>query len=426
MTAIPSNNRFDSFPHFVRTGFEFIKSECDRLQTDVFSTRFFGAKTICMRGPEAARLFYDESRFERAGVMPARLQKTLFGVGGVQGLDGEAHQHRKEMLLSLMSEEHITSLSNLMLEQFAKQLPRWEEQEQIEVLDAMHRVLTYAVLEWCGIDTSREDMDQVASFQTSMVDGSGGLGPRFWRARIARKQADAWARKRVLETRAGLIKPPEESALSVIAHHRDLQGEVLHEDVAAVELLNITRPSIACGRWIMFAIHAMHTSPAAYDDLRANTDLEAADRFGEEVRRFYPFFPFVAARTRSNFEWDGYEFPRETRVLLDLYATLHHEDHWVNPDMFLPDRFFEDIDRKYLMIPHGGGDYSINHRCAGEHIARRLLRDAVRYIADHVAFEVPEQDLSISLTRIPPEPQDRMLLTNVRRRNLVDAPAYVS
>ncbi len=52
-----------------------------------------------MTGPEAARLFYDPSRFERRDATPAAFRKTLLGEGGVQDLDGEAHWHRKQMLI---------------------------------------------------------------------------------------------------------------------------------------------------------------------------------------------------------------------------------------------------------------------------------------------------------------------------------------
>ena len=64
-------------------------------------------KTLCMRGLAAAQLCYDNERFTRVNAMPARVQKTLFGVGGVQDLHGQAHHHRKAMFLSVMSDEQI-------------------------------------------------------------------------------------------------------------------------------------------------------------------------------------------------------------------------------------------------------------------------------------------------------------------------------
>tara|TARA_R100001369_G_scaffold49810_2_gene76568 strand:+ start:243 stop:476 length:234 start_codon:yes stop_codon:yes gene_type:complete len=63
-----------------------------------------------MSGPEAARLFYDSSRFMRHGAMPKAIQKTLLGQGGVQGLDDEAHRHRKQPFMTPMTHECIEHL----------------------------------------------------------------------------------------------------------------------------------------------------------------------------------------------------------------------------------------------------------------------------------------------------------------------------
>ncbi|WP_317622245.1 hypothetical protein [Pseudohongiella acticola] len=63
-----------------------------------------------MTGPEAARLFYDSSRFVRHGAMPKAIQKTLLGQGGVQGLDDDAHRHRKQLFMTLMTHERIEHL----------------------------------------------------------------------------------------------------------------------------------------------------------------------------------------------------------------------------------------------------------------------------------------------------------------------------
>lgn len=69
-------------------------------------------KAICMTGPEAAELFYDTSRFMRRGATPGRIQKTLFGQGGVQSLDGDAHRRRKQLFMWLMAAERIGQLGH--------------------------------------------------------------------------------------------------------------------------------------------------------------------------------------------------------------------------------------------------------------------------------------------------------------------------
>ncbi|WP_338666250.1 hypothetical protein VQH23_25910 (plasmid) [Pararoseomonas sp. SCSIO 73927] len=66
----------------------------------MFEARLLLRRTICMKGPEAAALLCDVDRFGRRGAMPVRIQKTLLGRGGVQGLDDAAHRHRKAMFMT--------------------------------------------------------------------------------------------------------------------------------------------------------------------------------------------------------------------------------------------------------------------------------------------------------------------------------------
>ena len=68
---------------------------------------------FCIGGKEAAEIFYDDEKFLRNGVAPKRVQKTLFGVGGVQSLDNEAHRHRKEMFMSKSSDQQVELVEEL-------------------------------------------------------------------------------------------------------------------------------------------------------------------------------------------------------------------------------------------------------------------------------------------------------------------------
>jgi fatty-acid peroxygenase len=78
----------DSTLALFRNPYRFISERASAIGEDVFETRLLLRRTICMTGPESAALFYDPAHFQRAGAAPARLQRTLFGEGGVQGLDG--------------------------------------------------------------------------------------------------------------------------------------------------------------------------------------------------------------------------------------------------------------------------------------------------------------------------------------------------
>ena len=114
--AMPRAKGLDDSLELLNEGYTFISKRCRDLETDVFETRLRFEKTICMRGRDAAELFYNQDHFIRAGAAPKRLTQTLFGKGGVQGLDGEAHTHRKAMFMALMSPAELQRMADLSAE----------------------------------------------------------------------------------------------------------------------------------------------------------------------------------------------------------------------------------------------------------------------------------------------------------------------
>ena len=210
------------------------------------------------------------------------------------------------------------------------------------------------------------------------------------------------------QTRSGRIDPPEGSALRVIADWRGTDGKLLPPRVAGVELINVLRPTTAVSVYMTFVAHALHVHR-----MRPSTDDEV-QRFVQEVRRMYPFFPALAAVTRNEFDWRGWHFPQGRRVLLDLYGTNRDPRLWENPDAFRPERFAGREPTPYDLIPQGGGEHHAGHRCAGEWITIRLMQVATRFLTSEIDYEVPEQDLSLDYAALPALPQDGMRVTKVR------------
>lgn len=126
----------------------------------------------------------------------------------------------------------------------------------------------------------------------------------------------------------------------------------------AVELINVARPTVAVAWYIMYAAMALHQHPQCGERLLA-AEAHYLDYFVEEVRRFYPFFPVVAARTRREFESKGYRFPKGERVLLDLYGTNHDPRLWDEPHTFMLERFRQWKRSPFSFIPQGGGNISM-------------------------------------------------------------------
>jgi len=410
---IPRDQSFDATLALIRDPYEFVRKRSQLHGSDLFETRLLLRRTVCMIGPEAARLFYDPDRFVRRGATPERIRSTLLGRGGVQGLDDAAHRHRKGMFMALMAPERIARLGEMTAEVLRAHARTWTSRERVVLHDALPEVLTRAVCAWSGVPLAEAEVGRRSRELTAMFDGAGAIGPRHWRSRLARRSGERWIAGLVQRVRAGGLEPPEESALRVIALHRDPEGEPLSPRVAAVEVINVLRPTVAVAVFITLAAHALHQHPECRRRLQAG-EAGYADLFVQEVRRFYPFFPAVMARTRRAFEWQGCRFPEGVRVMLDLYGTDHDPRSWDAPDEFRPERFRTWDGSPFDFIPQGAGDHYQGHRCPGEWIAIELMKVAVDFLARRIAYDVPEQDLRIDLSRLPALPRSRFVISNVR------------
>lgn len=247
-----------------------------------------------------------------------------------------------------------------------------------------------------------------------MVEGAGSVGPRNWRGQLLRTRTERWARGIIEKARRGRLGADEGSAVHVITWHRDLDGELLDKKVAAVELINVLRPVVAVGRYVIFAALALHEHPECLRKLRTGDD-DYLELFVQEVRRFYPFFPFVGGRARERFDWRGRHFAEGAWVLLDLYGTNRDARIWEEPHAFRPERFRDWDGSAFNFIPQGGGDHNNGHRCPGEWITIKLTERPARLLATAVRYDVPEQDLGIDLSRMPAIPRSRFVISNVRR-----------
>jgi fatty-acid peroxygenase len=413
MTPIPRERALDSTIPLLRDPYRFIPTRARRHGADLFEARLLLRRTVCMTGPEAARLFYDPERFERRGAMPGAVRKTLLGEGGVQGLDGEAHRHRKRMLMSLMAPERIERLVAAAVSEWRAAADRWAGLDRVALYDALHEPLTRAVCAWTGVPLPEGEVERRTRQLTRLFDAAGAKGLRHLAARLARKRADRWATGVVEGVRDGLLRPPEEAAAHVVAWHRDPDGELLRPDVAAADLLNVLRPTVAVSVFITFAAHALHEHPACRAALEAGDEGDRG-RFVHEVRRFYPFFPAVAARARRDVEWGEYRLPRGRRVLLDLYGTDRDGRTWDDPETFRPERFRQWDECPYSFVPQGGGDHYANHRCAGEWITIALMKAAVDVLVRRLRYDVPDQDLRVDYARLPALPKSRFVIRNVQ------------
>ncbi|GAA0286878.1 fatty-acid peroxygenase [Gracilibacillus halotolerans] len=406
---MPREEGFDHTLQLLKEGYHFILNRENRFQSRVFETTLLAEDAICLVGKKEAELFYDNDKFIRKGAAPKRLQKTLFGEGGVQGLDGIQHRQRKEMFLFLMNEESLMAVKTILRDEWKKEFT--QSLKEINVYEAAKNVLARTALRWTGIPFERSE--EWVEELSPMYEYASNVGIRHYQSRRARKKAEEWMFELIRDLRTGNLHADPKSAFHRFTWQRNAENELLDEEVVAVELLNLLRPITAVSVYVTFLILAVHEFPNEADLLRGEAKSDMLEPFVEEVRRYYPFFPFVVARVKNDFEWNGYTFPKDTLTLLDLYGTNHDPDIWSEPNRFNPERFMNWDKNLFAFIPQGGGQVDKGHRCPGEQMTVEILKTTLDFFVNDIRYTLPEQDLSYSMNDIPSLPVSNLLIHHV-------------
>jgi fatty-acid peroxygenase len=390
----PSERSFgkDQTLTVLREGYQFWSNQRKRHGRDAVRARVAGERMTCLRGADAARFFYEEPTLARSSALPPPIVGSLFGRGGVQTLDGGSHVHRKGLLTGVLTAEAVGQVVAGVARRWDEQSIRWRG--RIDVFDEVAPMLLAAACDWVGLPV--QPGPSRAADMLAMVDGFGSPGPRHWRAHRARRRTERWVEGHVQDVRDGA---PATSPLGVVARHRDDRGDLLPVHTAAVEVINLVRPTVAISWLASGAALAMDSWPALRRELadETMTPLDVA----QEIRRYYPFAPFLAARATQDVEWSGVAIPRGTLVVLDVWGTNHDPRIWTDPFAFDPSRFGHVPVTPYNLVPQGGGDRHLGHRCPGEDLTLAVLTTLVPRIAA-LPFDVVGD--RPDLRRMPPAP----------------------
>jgi fatty-acid peroxygenase len=279
----------------------------------------------------------------------------------------------------------------------------------VVLLDAVRAVLGRAVCAWSGLPVSDAEAGQRTRDFAAMVEGA--VGPRNWRGQLLRHPAERWAGSVVRDIRSGALGVDPAGAAAVVARHRDRYGQLLPEEVARVELINVLRPTVVVARFVAFAALDLHQYP------------ECRERAAEDPQYLRGSCTRCAASTRSS-RWSAAgrcrswssAAPRSPRVV----AAAGHLRHRPRPaavgppQSFRPERFRDREIDPFTLVPQGGGDHRTGHRCAGEWLTLGLMERAVRLPTTAMTYQVPLQNLGVDLSRMPAAPATGFRVLRVR------------
>lgn len=404
VAGIPALPGIDSTVQLLANGYLFGERGFDRVQGDAFHTRLLGRRVTVLRGLEAVRFFYEGGRFDRShGSVPRSAVHLLQDEGSVQTLEGSQHAERKILFLGLLgSEEARQELLEAVNREWIQAATGSAGVPQ-PMLEFTTGVLARAVQRWMGI--APESVSSLSAGElASMVNNAGAAGVPNWAARARRVASERKARE--------LIRGARQSQLAS-GRLRDLAffeegGTRLPEEVAAIELLNILRPTVAVARYLTFAALAVYRNPRAHQ-MATGTDLERRS-VAEEVRRFFPFFPVIGGKATRDLEWQGAPIREGSWVMVDLYGTDHHSALWESPRRFMPERHLNPV-RARSIVAQGTGDLSTTHHCPGQSLTSDLIALGLQLLTRGPAYAVPPQDFRVSLRRLPTAPQDGFVVS---------------
>lgn len=412
--ATPTIHALDCIFPLINDPYHFISKQCQRKKTDIVKGRLLLEDCYFITGPDAAKLFYNKELFTRDNALPCPVKNVLFGKGAIQGIEGKAHRHRKAMWLSVAKPPNFDDLRELSEEQWELSAKAWMKEERVRLYPAVKQLLTRVICDWASVPLADNDIARRADDLSSMYEGVSKIGPGHFRARLGRYHSERWIVDVVERVRSGKLSVPEDSPCYVIATHKDLNGELLPANDAAAEILSLLRPTVAVAVFITFAAHALHENPGCREHLRQENNNDYLEWFVQEVRRYYPFFPGLLARTLKEVSWQGVTMAKGSRVMLDIVGNNHDARAWKQPNTFDPHHFKHWDESPYNFIPQGGGSHETNHRCAGEWLTIELIKQATNFLVKRLDYRVPPQDLTIDDKSMPALPKSHLLINNIR------------
>ena len=407
----------DRTASLVRAGYRFSGWLRARTPGPITLLRPLVRRPLVVHGQEGVALFYDTERVGRRSALPDPVAHTIYGRGAVHTLDGAAHRHRKQLFLEVTEPGLVAELRQRVSRKWGRELESWVLRGTGTVLPSAVTVFGEAAQEWAGAGDSPAVMARRSRDLGLIIDGFATPSPAWFRARQARRRADAWATRLITDVRLGRRTPERHTAAWVMAHATDLDGDLLPAGTAAVELINVLRPVVAVAYYAAFAALELEANPDLSDRC-ATGDPTAVEKFSHEVRRMSPFVPLLAGRSRCPFTWHGQEVEKGDAVLLDVYGTDNDPDTWVDAATFDPERFRSDAADRVDFIPQGGGGVDTGHRCPGEGITMALLRTVVPSLA-RLDWSIHPADRVYSMRRVPARPDGGVRLLDVRRHQVL-------
>jgi retinoid hydroxylase len=405
----------------------------------VFRTHLLGTPTAILAGPAACELWLDDTKIQREGGFPPNLEALFGGKNILPLLDGETHRTRKALVMKGFGREAIEGYLPTFEALLHQTLGRWAEAGEVNGVDELKRLsITGIARTILGLDDSPDDnrllQDLLADYalvfrgitglpiDAPLTDYHQGLAAKdrllerfavLVAARGATPKHDAISRILAARTESGASIRPEELTLEL--HHFVLAGYILFAELGTIVQELARQPALRAR--LVAEIDSAKIRPRTLVGAAGLLDLPLVQRVVKETKRFCPNVPLSFGKARETFEFAGYSIEKGWYVFLAVTENNTFEKSFAEPHRFDPDRFApprSEDQRPHAYVPQGPGT-THQHKCAGADLSTFYMAAFVAHLVAGYEWTLPEQDLSLRWSLVPPEQVDGLRFRIGRR-----------
>ena len=401
-----------------------------------------GERLFVLAGPKANQWVHKNGRFYlRSKDYIQDFEAELGASKTLPGMDGAEHFRMRKSLRQAYSRATLAVRLHELFLHCRSSLQQWTKGSELKASEVCQRHMSSQVSHLTiGVDCS-DYIDDLLEYQhRALVVHVQGAIPKFMMSTPRMNRA----RKNVMElvnsihsthTQAQRAGRTPDLADSILGLHRN-DPQFMPETDMNFPFVASLQPSIYLGSSLGFALYAMATKP----ELQERVYREAEAIFGNgkepvaedfnasainvthriflESERLYPVIPWQLRHVMNSFEFDSYEIPMNSNLLIAQTASHYLEDLYENPLEFDIDRFSEG--REEHMAPGAYAPYGLGtHTCLGHRWVELQMVCNLLLIAYHFKIEIAPAKYKLRINPFPtaaPSKGMKIRVTEIRNK----------
>lgn len=360
---------------------------------------------------------------------------TVLGPGSTFSLAGDEHRARRKLLVPPFHGKRMADYEAIVADEVRRETADWPEGREFSTLEPMMRITLNAILR-AVFGAQVGELDELRRLLPPMVPLASlmvvlpqalrrDLGPWSPWGRVVRSRAryNAIIASLIAQARSDVRFDDRKDVLALLMSARYEDGSAIADEHIADELLTL----LAAGHettatTLAWTIERLRRHPDLLRRLTAEVDAGGAELTQAtiwEVQRTRPVVEALVRVTKQRIRLGEWVIPEGHGVMPSITLMHTSRRHFVEPQLFNPDRFIGGTPDSLTWIPFGGGV----RRCIGAAFANMEMTVTLRELLREFEF---------STTNAPAERRrSRGIATAPRlggravvyRRNAVSGPA---